>query len=55
MSSEDKPTDAEEIISEFQKKKEVQTNPNELSVESNPSEPEQPATDPEPKLSAPPT
>ncbi len=54
MSSEDKPTDAEEIISEFQKKKEVQTNPNELSVESNPSEPELSAPDPEPELSAPP-
>jgi len=53
MSSEDKPTDAEEIISEFQKKKEVQTNPNELSVESNPSEPELSAPDPEPELSAP--
>ncbi len=54
MSSEDKQTDAEEIITEFQKKKEVQTNPNELSVESNPSEPELSAPDPEPELSAPP-
>ncbi len=54
MSSEDKQTDAEEIITEYQKKKEVQTNPNELSVESNPSEPELSAPDPEPELSAPP-
>ncbi len=54
MSSEDKPTDAEEIISEFQKKKEEQTNPTELSVESNSFEPEPSAPEPEPKLSAPP-
>jgi len=53
MSSEDKPTDAEEIISEFQKKKEEPTNPTELKVESNPAEPELSAPDKEPELSAP--
>ncbi len=55
MSSEDKPTDAEEIISELQKKKEEPTNPTELKIESNPAEPELSAPDREPELSAPPT
>ncbi len=54
MSSEDKPTDAEEIISELQKKKEEPTNPTELKIESNPAEPELSAPDREPELSAPP-
>ena len=54
MSSEDKPTDAEEIISEFQKKKEEPTNHTELKLESNPAEPELSAPDREPELSAPP-
>lgn len=53
MSSEDKPTDAEEIISEFQKKKEEPTT-TELKIESNPAEPELSAPDKEPELSAPP-
>ncbi len=55
MSSEDKPTDAEEIISELQKKKEEPTNPTELKIESVPAEPELSAPDREPELSAPPT
>ena len=54
MSSEDKPTDAEEIISELQKKKEEPTNPTELKIESVPAEPELSAPDREPELSAPP-
>ena len=53
MSSEDKPTDAEEIISELQKKKEEQTNPTELKEESNQSEPAPAAAAPEPELSSP--
>lgn len=53
MSSEDKPTDAEEIISEFQEKKEAPTT-TELKIESNPAEPELSAPDKEPELSAPP-
>lgn len=53
MSSEDKTTDAEEIISEFQKKKEEPTT-TELKIESNPAEPELSAPDKEPELSAPP-
>lgn len=53
MSSEDKPTDAEEIITEFQKKKEEPTT-TELKIESNPAEPELSAPDKEPELSAPP-
>lgn len=54
MSSEDKPSDAEEIISEFQKKNEEQTNSTELKTEYPPSEPELSAPEPEPKLSSPP-
>ncbi len=54
MSSEDKPTDAEEIISEFQKKKEEPTNSNELKIESNPAEPEISTPNREPEISAPP-
>ena len=53
MSSEDKPTDAEEIISEFQKKKEDQSNSTELKIESPPPEPELSAPEPEPELSSP--
>ena len=53
MSSEDKPTDAEEIISEFQKKKEEQTNSTETMSDSPPSEPELSAQEPDPELSAP--
>jgi len=54
MSSEDKPTDAEEIISELQKKKEEPTNSNELKIESNPAEPEISTPNREPEISAPP-
>ncbi len=53
MSSEDKPTDAEEIVSEFQEKKEEPTT-TELKIESNSAEPELSAPDKEPELSAPP-
>ena len=52
MSSEEKPTDAEEIISEFQKKKEEQTPTAEVATESTPPpepEPSVPAPEPEPQ------
>lgn len=54
MSSEDKPTDAEEIISELQNKKEEPTNPTELKIESVPAEPDLSAPERESELSAPP-
>ena len=48
MSSEEKPTDAEEIISEFQKKKEEQEKPAEVATESSPP-PETSIPEPEPQ------
>jgi len=56
MSDEEKLTDAEEIISEFQKKKEAQEKPSESPSESNPpKEPESSAPEPKPEVEAPPT
>ncbi len=61
--SEDKPTDAEEVLSEFQKNSEEQEKPVEISLESEPkpeiesptpTEPEQtPSSSPEPQESTP--
>ena len=54
MSDEEKPTDAEEIISEFQKKKAEVKKPTDVSAESAPEpEPSQSAPEPEPSQSAP--
>ena len=50
MSSEDKPTDAEEIISEFQKKKADQEQPAQVTTESSP--PPEPSI-PEPSVQSP--
>jgi DNA-binding protein Alba len=53
MTSEDKQTDAEEIISEFQKKEEEPSNPTEIKVDSNTSEPELSPPERKPELSSP--
>ena len=53
MSEKEKPSDAEEIISEFQKKKAEQEKPAQMELESNPQEPELSTQTPEPELSAP--
>jgi DNA-binding protein Alba len=53
MSDNDKPSDAEEIISEFQKKKAELEKPAQTQLDSPPPEPELSAPEPEPELSAP--
>ncbi len=49
MSDNDKPSDAEEIISEFQKKKAELEKPAQTQLDSSPPEPELSAPPPEPK------